>query len=488
MDEIMRTSPRHLIHESLFSLELEREDEAPRYQEELSRLVHQRLLPIFDKVCAGTDPNTVYRIDTLELDLGELNPGQWEKQLTERVQAQFSLKLREAVQQLQQSGVPEKQTVSTPLELLRFFLRTATLPWWADIHNPNMLKDSVEQLLSQHQAALLDLLRQTVRQETQLHRLIYQLPDQVLVRLAACVSGGSIHPDGMNFPNISALSAATGGTGSISVSTLRREVWKGIFYGLLTSPGLQGDTTQWATFLELYLQQRFKTVPQPLIRELSRAVVHELFPAGAKQGVNEEQSNLLFPVGKMVAENLPPTNQAIKEVPPAALQRGDEFHLSNAGLILLWPFLARFFENLGLVKHKAFSDERAPHRAIALLQFLADGNTEPPEYLLPLNKVLCGLRPDALYEPPDEALSEDEQQAALQFLEAVISNAPILHNMSVDGFRNTFLRRTGILSMEDDHWLLHVERETYDVVLERFPWSYQIVKLPWMERPMYVDW
>ncbi len=37
-------------------------------------------------------------------------------------------------------------------------------------------------------------------------------------------------------------------------------------------------------------------------------------------------------------------------------------------------------------------------------------------------------------------------------------------------------------------WLLRVERVSYDVVLDRFPWGLGWVKLPWMEAPLYVEW
>ena len=60
--------------------------------------------------------------------------------------------------------------------------------------------------------------------------------------------------------------------------------------------------------------------------------------------------------------------------------------------------------------------------------------------------------------------------------------------MSIAGFRGTFLLRQGILGQRDGAWLLRVERETYDIVLERFPWSVDWVKLPWMEAPLRVEW
>ena len=33
----------------------------------------------------------------------------------------------------------------------------------------------------------------------------------------------------------------------------------------------------------------------------------------------------------------------------------------------------------------------------------------------------------------------------------------------------------------DGAWLLRVERESYDVVLDRFPWPLDWIKLPWMD-------
>ena len=60
--------------------------------------------------------------------------------------------------------------------------------------------------------------------------------------------------------------------------------------------------------------------------------------------------------------------------------------------------------------------------------------------------------------------------------------------MSITGFRGSFLLRKGLLESRDGAWLLRVEKESYDVVLERFPWSFSWVKLPWMKAPLRVEW
>ena len=42
--------------------------------------------------------------------------------------------------------------------------------------------------------------------------------------------------------------------------------------------------------------------------------------------------------------------------------------------------------------------------------------------------------------------------------------------------------------MRDGSWLLRVERRGYDLVLDRFPWAFDWLKLPWMEMAMRVEW
>ena len=121
------------------------------------------------------------------------------------------------------------------------------------------------------------------------------------------------------------------------------------------------------------------------------------------------------------------------------------------------------------------------------MQHIATAETTFPEYLLPLNKVLCGLELTELFEfgPP---LSEAEAEECANLLTAVIAQAPILRDMSAAGFRGTFLLRQGVLSSRDGAWLLQVERETYDAVLDRFPWGWEWVRLPWMEAALRVEW
>ncbi|CAG0987528.1 hypothetical protein GPROT1_02737 [Gammaproteobacteria bacterium] len=171
----------------------------------------------------------------------------------------------------------------------------------------------------------------------------------------------------------------------------------------------------------------------------------------------------------------------------ASFSDADEIHLGNAGLVILWPFLGAFFGRLGLLAESHFVDEPARQRGVALLQYLASEDTAPAEYRLPLNKLLCGMELEAVFEL-ETPLAEEETAECDRLLEAAIAQAPVLNQMSIPGFRGSFLLRAGILSVRDGAWLLRVERETYDLVLDRFPWGFQWVKLPWMEAPLQVEW
>ena len=165
----------------------------------------------------------------------------------------------------------------------------------------------------------------------------------------------------------------------------------------------------------------------------------------------------------------------------------DEIYIGNAGLVILWPFLYNFFSRLGLTENKQFKDEDSVQRGVGLLQYLASGDESPPEILLPLNKVLCGMAPEAVFDF-GLAITAQEKEECDGLLAAVIQQAPVLRAMSSAGFRGSFLLRQGQLSTRDGNWLLRVERETHDIVLDRFPWGVSIVKLPWMTAMMQVEW
>jgi len=162
-------------------------------------------------------------------------------------------------------------------------------------------------------------------------------------------------------------------------------------------------------------------------------------------------------------------------------------YIQNAGLVLLWPFLTLLFERLGYLKNQEFQSEATRQRAALLLQFMAAGTTEVPEYELPLNKLLCGApQPQPL--PYELHLTTAEKELAESLLKAVIARWEILKTTSITGLRETFLLRPGKLEWLPERITLTVETKTLDILMDSRPWSISIIKLPWMPDPLYVNW
>jgi len=161
--------------------------------------------------------------------------------------------------------------------------------------------------------------------------------------------------------------------------------------------------------------------------------------------------------------------------------------VANAGLVLFAPYLALFFRQLNYQ-----IPEPDQHRAVHLLHYLATGAENPEEPVLLLPKLLCGMPPEL---PPDallleeSPLTEQEKTEARRLCEAIIKNWPILKNTSVEGLQNSFIRREGLLYNKDNKTiLLRMERLGQDVLLDTLPWTISVIKLPWMDFQLQVEW
>ena len=156
-----------------------------------------------------------------------------------------------------------------------------------------------------------------------------------------------------------------------------------------------------------------------------------------------------------------------------------------AGIVLLHPFLPRFFERLGIAAGGELMD---PSRALCLLHHLATGDLTAPEHRVTLAKALCGLPLEQPVEA-DVGLTDAETAEATALLEAAIRHWEALRSTTPDGLRAEFLQRPGVLSLTSDgNWLLQVETRTADILLDQLPWGFSPVWLPWMSHLMMVEW
>ncbi len=170
------------------------------------------------------------------------------------------------------------------------------------------------------------------------------------------------------------------------------------------------------------------------------------------------------------------------QTPPSA--SAPEVFVDCAGLVLVHPFLPTLFERLHVAEGDVLHDV---DRGLALLHFLATGETPAPEHALSLAKLLCGRE---LSEPAGVpvSLSEHEMAEANAMLTAVVSHWEALGGASVDALRGTFLTRNGKLTPHEGGHLLQVETQAFDVLIDRLPWGLGVLRLPWMASMLWVEW
>jgi hypothetical protein len=164
-----------------------------------------------------------------------------------------------------------------------------------------------------------------------------------------------------------------------------------------------------------------------------------------------------------------------------------KMYIANAGIVLLHPFISVYFSRLLLVQNGQFVTAEARQRAAHLLQYVAFGTTQHPEYMLPLNKILCNI---PLQQPIDSIIevTETEEDVTEQLFGAVKQQWSKLHNTSVEGVRQSFLQREGILTQAEDGWNLRVDQKAYDIILQTLPWGLSLVKFAWMDKILNVEW
>jgi len=186
-----------------------------------------------------------------------------------------------------------------------------------------------------------------------------------------------------------------------------------------------------------------------------------------------------------------PTKTAIStqaELPAEDAQgAAAHLYLQDAGLVLIHPFLNSLFNRLGLLDGKHFINTQAREKAIYLLFYAARGKTLAKEYELVIPKMLCG-HALALPVPADITVSDLETAEVDAMLQAAISNWDLLKNTSADGLRAGFLQRAGRVLISSEKLNFQVEKSGIDLLLDHLPWSLSMIKLPWLNQIIYVEW
>jgi len=477
----------HVIRRQFVDVEFEgSEDDGLALQHRLLALCQDALGPALESALDRLVPaQEHWSIDRLEIDAGSLAPQSLERlveavvvgverQLQDQVSRLASTRLssserqperksaRDRVDDLMTGRIRSRTQAQSLRQAFLYFLEVGVLPWWLRLPAGKTLEGVIREVWKEgvdrdaQPQYFAKILGEKIGSASVRKRLVRQFSTDFLGTLLSSVSS--------------------------EVASAAREIF--------TKFRKQGFTAETSTdFSDQIWESAFVSAFAG-----ERATAETLIAESLKATPPRQQRSVV--IGRIEAiwppergrESVPPTKDSDTRKPEdgrtfrLGLEEG--VFIDCAGVVLLHPFLARFFEGLGIAEGNKLLQ---PERALCLVHYLATGLRFAPEYDLLLPKLLCNLPVDTPVDSRIELTAAEEEEADA-LLSAVIRHWDALGNTSAENLRGSFLVRPGKLSQRHGEHLLQVETRSYDVLLDRLPWGLGLVQLPWMERNLWVEW
>jgi len=484
----------HVVNRLQFEVVCPDEELSLNLRQNFAQTVQQEIARIIDEVCSesvGEDESI--KIDRIELDMGSFSRHSFGTDF----RIVFRQKLRAELAKQLAAIPPQSRQISRLLsatEMLLYFLSNGTLPWFADEGAVN-LDEIFSNVALNHAEVLKSFFLHVKSNENVWKRLAWQF--NASSKAEAINLSDDLKKAQEVFLNwvtqiVNKLTAAGSPTVDFTGADLLKEFGNINDIIIKNAPSIfayTGSVNALQQVFQAHIQEVFKAN-----QALADAATAELTSiTGINQpeiktpanitGVNQPETEIAADA-KQPAQNDQPIQL------PSMGSEADEvqkYSVKYGGIVLLAPFLKPFFTGLNLLDGNEWKNMESTFRAVHLLKFLATGHKKTPEYSLVFEKILCGL-PAETPLPLDIVLTDEEIAESESLLKAVITHWKVLKNTSIDGLRESFFKRDGLLNRKENGWLLQVERKTLDVLLDSIPWGFSTISLVWTRDLIFVEW
>lgn len=495
--------PRHIIHKQTVTLEMEESKDSNLLQDKVSHLLRGDLNgameAIFDRISANGE---VIRIDKLRLDLGEIAPANFEAEFKSRLIDELTKAMPKSKSENSDNAIVLKP-VESLATMLRYFLEYGRLPWYA---GSKQIHGWEAEILEKFGEAEWKALVEWTRMEhapvsTIVERLVWQFSDKFIVIF---LSQSGLYQQLVAEPELvfNDMILVLNELHEEAPSVRRFTAWRVILEAAVKrTPLVQvlreviekaAEISPAAIIQALKKQNWASRLKTPVVKKAMTKIAKDTALIAKLEKKMKGDEKKYVKIGDESAPENPASKKEIEmkrnvesRKPPE--DEGDSIFVQNCGIVILAPFLKPYFYELGLLDDKDFADEEAQKRAVLLLHYLATGSYEAAEFDLTFQKLLCGLPLD---EPlPNEIeLSEKEKAETEGLLKSVTQHWPPLNNTSVEGLQTSFLQREGKMKILESGWMLQVETKTVDILLDKLPWGYSTIRLPWLGYTIHVEW
>ncbi|SEO51066.1 hypothetical protein SAMN05216333_11159 [Nitrosomonas oligotropha] len=204
-------SSAHRIDEFIFDCSFDSFSLANEHEPEMNAFLTAKLLPAIDSILDEFDEtDAVWRLDRVEIDLGNIPGVDFYAELIQRVQEELSDQLRAMQSNFVQSGsIPVKtlpaqlsvqrlSKIQTDLEKLQDFLLTGRMSWPMDTADRHVHEKMLQQVLREHSAsaAWVHLLKRlpSAERTVVINRLVSQFPRSALEDVLSRITPDHAHP------------------------------------------------------------------------------------------------------------------------------------------------------------------------------------------------------------------------------------------------------------------------------------------------------
>ena len=527
----------HIVQKEILELTVPDKAGAMSAQEQVSELLKEKVNPALEEIFSTlVSSNETVRIDKLVIDIGTIAPDKIDSEMPEKILTRIKQELRNVLTTRKIKSRHESynneikvKTIDASsgiLELLIFYLQKGYLPWW---HSTGKLKGNDEIL-----SAATDLGKETLRnyllpvlsKVNSRRRLLMQFSESRVKQLLIKLEKEFFFTAEKLFLSIPS-EILTGNS---------KQVLTPAFYSVCLKKiagkeSINSDDEKISFLLEILYETFVFNPPDKNIESIAGIFKNSTsYILGKKNAVNGE---LLFfdalaafdtsnatvsltgnrgftfntsgPKKHSLNELISLLTEQTKKVKRLSGQPGqadvthlnlqkdsfsdeDEIMVFNAGMVLLHPLLPYFFDGLGLLDESLqFKSENSLFKAVHLLQFLVGGKENCEEHDLTLNKVLCGME-IGIPVPKNMPLTDEEKHESIHLLKTVLKRWEALKTTNHEALRQTYLMRQGVLKKVGAGRKLTVERNAFDIMLERLPWQISIIKFPWSTEILHVEW
>ncbi len=491
----MKKKNTHIIQDFRMELDLRNQQSGKHVLDSANELMKAKIIPITERVLdEWADENRYVHLERLEIDLGTIPldkfidalPDAYESQIKETLKKLFIHDKTGAKKKIRQS-----QEATALLDQLLFYLQEGVFPWQHHQEAYKTPDDLVLQVLHSDKKNLTQQLKPLLKHEDLINRLIGSLQADTLDLLLAELTFSDAATQALllvgelvRYSHLQKLPWSRRQIGlAVYKQAFRRITHNEVIFTERTIALAlhdlfclaKHDRSEWPEFCRRFASfaQNERFLSQ--FEELSEAL-KKLEKSGAtiwgsisKPGTDGDQAAAIK------------TNETTEREEMVC-------NITNAGLVLLYPYLKTIFSRLDWLHKERFVSNDAQTKALLLTDYLVfGGEGAATENQMILNKILCGVEPKESFNPL-VILSENEKQEADDLLRSAINHWVVLKNTSPEGYRHSFLRRTGVLRFKDETWHLRVERKSYDMLLESLPYTLSLIQLPWMKNKLVVEW